>query len=153
MTSSIRAAMAACIGLLPLACSRTPTEEGLNISPNYIWRGTLVDSLTGQGVGGLVASVRERAEHVANGWDPYVSTGIAANGRFEVIYYLRGVTPCSAFPDTTLTLHLDFVDPAGTYAPKTHQSDSFVVCPGALPPADQLPINLEDSLRILLVRK
>ena len=147
----------AAFGALALAClfgCRRTTEDGNTAAlPTYIWRGNLVDSATGAGVGGLVASVRERPEHVLNGWNPYVTTGIAADGRFEVIYYLRGVYPCSAFPDITLGLHLDFADPAAHYAPTTHESDRFIVCPRVLPPRDQWPINQEEGLRIVLVRQ
>lgn len=141
------------LSLAAAACqSTTAKDSNLAAYPTYDWRGTLVDSATGQGIGGIVASVRERSEHIAKGWNPYVSTGLAADGRFEVIYYLR-VYPCSAYPDTILTLHLDFVDPSGVYAPTTHQSNSFRVCPRTLPPLDSLPLNLEQGLRIALLRQ
>ena len=155
MTRILVARVPACLGLAlacVIGCRNSADDGGTAAIPTYVWRGTLVDSATHAGVGGLVANVRERSEHVANGWNPYVSTGVASDGRFEIIYYLRGVYPCSAFPDTTLTLHLDFVDPTGYYAPATIQSDSFVVCPRVLPPAAQLPLNVEEGIRIALAR-
>lgn len=141
--------------LVPIgaSCKKTTDEGAPAVEPNYTWWGTLVDSVTGEGVGGLLVDVRERRQHVRNGWDPYITSGIASNGRFDVTYYLRGLVPCSSIPETTLTLHLDFVDSSGRYAPKAHQSDSFRVCPKVLPPVDQLPLNFEDSIRIALVRQ
>jgi len=142
------AVLAPAIGL---GCnSGTSADDAPTTPPNYIWTGVLIDSVTGQGVGGVVASVRERPDHMVGGWDPYLTSDFAENGRFGVIYYLRGVFPCSAFPETTLTLHLDIADPSNRYAGKTIQSDSFIVCPRVLPPPERLPLNFEDSLRILL---
>lgn len=135
------------------SCSKTTDEGAPAPEPSYTWWGTLIDSATGEGVGGLLVDVRERQAHIANGWDPYITSGIAANGRFDVTYYLRGVVPCTTFPETTLTLHLDFVDPAGRYAPRAHQSDAFIVCPRVLPPVEQLPLNFEGSVRVMLVRQ
>ena len=134
-------------------CQKTTEQDEPAAEPFYTWWGTVVDSLTGEGVDGLLVDVREREEHIRNGWDPYLTPGIVSSGHFQAVYYLRGVVPCSSFPDTTLTLHLDFVDPLGRYAAKTHQSDSFVVCPRVLPPIDQLPLNLVRNLRIALARQ
>lgn len=143
----------AAFSLVSTACKKTTENDAPAPEPRYSWWGTLVDSITREGVGGLVVDVRERAEHIANGWDPYLTTGIASDGRFDLTYYLRGAVPCSSFPETTLTVHLDFVDPSGRYAPRAHRSEPFIVCPRVLPPVDQLPLNLEKNVLILLVRQ
>jgi len=139
--------------LCGFGCQRSTEREAPQVAAEYVWSGTAVDSLTGAGVGGLLVSVREKAEHAKNGWGPYEAAEALDDGRFQVSYYLFGIWPCSSFPDTTLTVHLDFVDPQGRYEAASHETDSFRVCPRRYPPLDQLPADWERHLRIALARR
>jgi len=138
--------------VLSAGCEGGPTaDDAPTPPPSYTWRGDIFDAATGGGVVGDVhISIREQGEHLAAGWGPFASIGVHPPGRFGVIYYLRRVFPCSEFPDTTLTIHLEFSSSEGTYSPAVHVTRSFRVCPRTLPPYDSLPLNFEDSLRILL---
>ncbi len=150
---SRRLRIAAALGLfLGVACQRTTDGGGApQPDPSYIWTGLLLDSATGDSVSGLTVAVREWPEHAAQGWAPHLDTSLLP--RFAIHYSLRGIPLCNAFPETTLTVHLEFADPLGRYEPKVHRSDSFVVCPRVLPPVEQLPLNWEDSLRLQFVRR
>ncbi len=112
----------------------------------------MLDSVSGDSISGLLVGVREQPEHLASGWSPYLDQ-TSTLARFGITYSLRGIPLCRTFPETTLTVHLEFVDPLGRYEPKAHRSDSFMVCPRILPPVEQLPLNWEDSLRLLFVRR
>lgn len=144
-------AVASVCAILSAGCKGASTaDDGPTPPPSYSLRGDIVDSVTGQGVGAIHISVREQGEHLAAGWAPFPTFSVLASGRFDVIYYLGRIHCDGEFPDTTLMIHVEFSDSLGRYSPAVHVAPSFRVCPRTLPPYDSLPLNSEDSVRILL---
>lgn len=124
------------------------SDDGLVIGGMYSWRGTIVDGGTGLPARGIAIRVRERGEHEAVGWSPDPTVTLRGPDEFFVHYVLSGPV-CAGRRDTTLTLHLEFVDTLGSYLSRVHTSQwALDYCDGTPPPATPKPYPSEDGLLI-----